>query len=385
MPKEEKYMTKEKLRIALFEPFYNGSHKQWADGLKKHSQHHIDLFTLPGKHWKWRMEGASVTFSNQLLASNTSYDLILATDMLNLGQFLAQTRAITQDTPVALYFHENQLLYPRKEDEEQGKETPPDFHYPFINFLSMMSADKVFFNSDYHRTELLKALPSFLKMFPDNRELSSIDDLAKKSETLYLGLDLSELDKHRVEKSRKKPLILWNHRWEYDKNPEDFFHTLSKLQQKCHDFELALLGQRFAQSPKIFDEFETKFKEEMVFNGYTASYGDYAKWLWEADILPVTSNQDFFGGSVVEAMYCNTLPILPNKLAYPEHIPQELHKRFLYNGDTQRLEKIEGVLNRNSVETNELIRKHVSRYDWKNCISTYDNALYEVYENKLRN
>ena len=30
----------------------------------------------------------------------------------------------------------------------------------------------------------------------------------------------------------KKPLILWNHRWEYDKNPTDFFKVLYKMQEK---------------------------------------------------------------------------------------------------------------------------------------------------------
>ena len=37
---------------------------------------------------------------------------------------------------------------------------------------------------------------------------------------------------------------------------------------------------------------------------------EYAKWLWKADIIPVTSNQEFFGASVMEAIYCNTWPIL---------------------------------------------------------------------------
>ena len=37
-----------------------------------------------------------------------------------------------------------------------------------------------------------------------------------------------------------------------------------------------------------------------------------------SDILPITSNQDFFGGSIIEAMYCETTPLLPKRLTYPE-------------------------------------------------------------------
>jgi len=50
-------------------------------------------------------------------------------------------------------------------------------------------------------------------------------------------------------------------------------------------------------------------------------FAEYAKWLWRADILPVTSRQEFFGASVVQALYCNCCALLPDRLAYPEHLP----------------------------------------------------------------
>jgi len=50
---------------------------------------------------------------------------------------------------------------------------------------------------------------------------------------LHVGIDFEQLAKLKPEKEglmgRKKsqpPLILWNHRWEYDKNPTDFFAEL---------------------------------------------------------------------------------------------------------------------------------------------------------------
>ena len=45
----------------------------------------------------------------------------------------------------------------------------------------------------------------------------------------HSDLNLSEGIAHAIKD--QDPVILWNHRWEYDKNPEFFFNTLSKLKK----------------------------------------------------------------------------------------------------------------------------------------------------------
>ena len=37
------------LNIVLIEPFFTGSHKAWADGYKKNSNHNINILFLKGK------------------------------------------------------------------------------------------------------------------------------------------------------------------------------------------------------------------------------------------------------------------------------------------------------------------------------------------------
>ncbi|MFO8112479.1 MAG: DUF3524 domain-containing protein, partial [Desulfosalsimonadaceae bacterium] len=43
--------------------------------------------------------------------------------------------------PAAIYMHENQLAYPIRPGETR------DLHYGFINYVSMLCADQVLFNS----------------------------------------------------------------------------------------------------------------------------------------------------------------------------------------------------------------------------------------------
>src|SRR3954466_7841381 len=100
------------MKILLLETFFTGSHKKWAEDFKCFSQHEIEIFSLSGSNWKWRMYGGAIS-----LASKASFfekdlgkvDLILATDMIDLNLFLSLTRKWSHNIPTAIYFHENQL------------------------------------------------------------------------------------------------------------------------------------------------------------------------------------------------------------------------------------------------------------------------------------
>ena len=308
--------------ILLIEPFFTGSHKSWAEAYARCSRHNIQILKLSGHFWKWRMHGGAVTLARKFMESDFKVEALIATDMLDLTTFLAITRSRTARLPTALYFHENQLTYPWSPTDRDSS-LQRDNHYSFINYISALVADVIFFNSNYHLHSFLGELPRFLKQFPDERELESVKKLEAKSRVLPLGLDLQKLDAFRPENAipNQKPLILWNHRWEYDKNPEVFFKALQILSEKGLEFEVVLLGKAYKKRPEIFTTIRSFLKKHLLFAGYVPDFGAYARWLWRADILPVTSIQDFFGGSVVEAIYTNCYSLLPDRLAYPEHLP----------------------------------------------------------------
>lgn len=301
-------------------------------------------------------------------------DLILATDMLDLTTFLSLTRHRSKGIPVALYFHENQITYPWSPDDADvalGRNN----QYGFINYTSALAADKVFFNSEFHRRSFTGALKGFLNQFPDHRGLDTIDVIKEKSEVLSLGMDLRALDAYRQEKSCGPPVLLWNHRWEYDKGPELFFSAMFRLKDEGVAFRLVVLGQGFGSYPAVFDEAKERLADRLLHFGYAEDFARYAELLWLSHILPVTSRQDFFGGSVVEAVYCGCYPILPRRLAYPEHLPGAMHQAHFYEGEKDFYGMLKAVLNDwqmgQSFNGNSLV-KH---YDWGRMAPLYDERF----------
>lgn len=357
------------MKIALVEPFYSGSHKMWADQLKTHSSHDIKLITLPGRHWKWRMQSAA-----PLLASKAndlkSVDLFICTDMINLPEFRAFLDPSKRSIPIYLYMHENQITYPWS-PQDQDVELERDHTYGIINLKSCLNADRIFFNSHYHLNSFFNALPSFLEKFPDDFFSQELGVLRNKSHVLYLGLELPTSFSTSIE---DPPTILWNHRWEFDKNPNSFFNTLFRLQKKGIEFELIVCGARGRRSPDIFNKARNRLKKQIIHWGFAESKADYISLLKRSDILPVSSYQDFFGISVIEAIACGVYPLLPDRLAYTEHIPTELQKDHLYKDETELYEKLLEYLQHPALPSSSLI-EYVQKYSWPQLIMKYDNLL----------
>jgi glycosyltransferase involved in cell wall biosynthesis len=371
------------MKILLVEPYFTGSHAAWAEGYRQASCHQVEVLSLPGRFWKWRMHGGAVTLARLLLESTQTPDLILTTDMLDLSTFLALSRQRTAGTPVALYFHENQLTYPWSPADRDIAQKR-DKHYGFINYTSALAADAVLFNSEYHQASFLAALPQLLRHFPDFNELDSVSQIRKKSRVMHLGLDLRRFDEYKLDEGDRTapqpPLILWHHRWEHDKRPEEFFKALTVLSEGGLDFKLAILGEQFSQQPEVFLTAKETLGRHIVQFGYVDSFGAYARWLWRSDIVPVTSIQDFFGASVVEAIYCNCFPLLPHRLAYPYIIPKPYHDHCFYEDFDDLVHRL-GQAITNITHTRKFsLRSEMIWYDWRTQSQIYDALLANMVD-----
>jgi hypothetical protein len=104
--------------------------------------------------------------------------------------------------------------------------------------------------------------------------------------------------------------------------------------------------------------------------GTVNSFDAYATLLSKCHLLPVTSRQDFFGISAVEAMYCDVLPILPDRLAFPEHIPYDLKADLIYKDEGELISKLRRYLNEDFAFDGKSM---VKGYDWAEVIHLYDD------------
>ena len=153
---------------------------------------------------------------------------------------------------------------------------------------------------------------------------------------------------------------------------------LKKLKDKRIDFNLIVIGESFGNSPKIFEKAKIEFKEHIIKWGYQKSIEDYIDSLFNSDIIPVTSNHDFFGTSVMEAVFCNVWPILPDRLSYKELFKDKGYIENIYTNDNQLMKKIEGAIKNIHQIRGKSLTKIAQEYDWKKLARVYDTEFEKI-------
>ena len=182
----------------------------------------------------------------------------------------------------------------------------------------------------------------------------------------------------------KPPLIIWNHRWGYDKHCEPFVEAIEALEAKGLDFRLAITGENFGKIPEAFENFDERFKSKILQYGYVSERAVYESWLQNSAIAVSTALQENYGMSMVEAMIMGCAPLLPNRLAYPEILPEAFHDYFLYHHKYDLVEKLATlVADFERCEPHlDILAKEMKAFLWSNLAAAYDTALEELATGK---
>ncbi|MBC8481190.1 MAG: DUF3524 domain-containing protein [Planctomycetes bacterium] len=363
------------MKILAIEPYYGGSHKAFLDSLQKLSCHEWTILKMPAYKWKWRMRGSAISFASEvkeLLGGGESWDVLFFSDMLNGAEFCGLCPQIASKAAKVMYFHENQLTYPVRFEDER------DYQFVMTNMTSALCCNEVWFNSAFHRDSFLDSLEVFIKRMPDNQPVGEVGRIREKSFVYPQGIWPIGTDGQR----RAGPLrILWAGRWEHDKRPEDFFEALKIIEDRV-DFELSVIGESFRDEPEIFGWAKEHFCERIVNWGYQKNRADYEDVLRDSDIIVSTAGHEFFGVGVVEAVSAGCVPLLPERLAYPEVFGgngDEFRSEFFYDGSVRGLaDKLAAAAEK--LANDELFpmggcEKIVEKYYWPKLISRYDIGL----------
>lgn len=323
------------MRVLYIEPFEGGSHAAFSRALSAAPGVTWTRLTLPGRHWKWRMRGSAAFFaSSHRDVLRGEFDLVFASSFLPLAELVGLVPELA-GVPSLLYFHENQLAYPWR--TEPGER---DYHFAFTQIVSALAATRCVFNSAYNRDSFMREGAKLLARMPDARLSQWAQTIGARSQVLGVPLELADvapvLAASETKRRARGPLILWNHRWEHDKNPDAFFAALDVLCAQDVPFELAVCGERYRRCPAVFEQLPERFAHRLVHLGYAEDRGAYEDLLRRADLVVSSANHEFFGVSVLEATHFGARPVVPNRLAYPELFPET----YRYEDDAQLAEHL---------------------------------------------
>jgi glycosyltransferase involved in cell wall biosynthesis len=304
-------------------------------GWRAHSAHEFDVLELPGRHWKWRMRHGAWTLAEKArerVRRGERYDAVVTTDMLDLPAWRGLAPLEIGRLPAAIYFHENQLMYPAPHDGSR------DLHFAYSNLMSAACADEVWFNSAWHRTGFLHACADLLERVPDHAPAAALERVEQRSRVLYPGFALG--NPSGDERDHGPCHFLWAARWEQDKAPEELFASMLRLRERGVQFRLSVIGWSGTGDQPLFKRSLAALREHIVHWGWQESREDYERALRAADVVVSTARHEFFGIAVVEAIAAGAFPLLPKRLAYPEVIARFARPALddgLYDGTVDHL------------------------------------------------
>ncbi len=361
-------MTDIKKHILLVEPYYGGSHRAFLEGLQAHVNLDFTLLSLPARKWKMRMQVSAPWMAQQifkLYQQGSRFDGILCSTFIDVAVLRSMLAAKGLHIPLAVYFHENQFAYPGQIQD------PATHQFTNINWTTALVADALFFNSRFNFESFLSGIKSLLKKAVDVDLLSTLEQIEKKSVVLYPGIDFSTIDRaERKADQPNLPVIVWNHRWEHDKDPETFFEAIFDLQDQGVDFKLVILGQHFRYQPEIFIQARKKLAAHILHFGYAENREEYAALLHQGDVVVSTARHEFFGISVLEAVRAGCRPLVPDRLSY-----RELYPRDYRYGQEPLGDALKRVLKKQSSGQREKHKKLAARFSWTMVAGIYKEQL----------
>ena len=354
------------LQILVLEPYYGGSHKLFLSGLSQ-LPFQFQFMTLPDRKWKWRMRLAAPYYATKLSTLGQRFDRILCSTYVDVAVFLGLTPAWVREVPLLTYFHENQFAYPVQVEEER------DLHFALTNMTTALASDSLAFNSAYNLTSFLDGVEKLLKPSHDLKLKNPCEIIRARSRVLPPGIDFSIIDAGEEPDRYQAPVIVWNHRWEHDKNPELFFEALFQLDREGLNFKLIVLGKSFKSHPLIFDEARKKLSHRLLHFGYAGSRRDYIRWLKHGDIAVSTARHEFFGIAIIEAVRAGCRPLLPRRLSYPELFPED----FLYDEEYFVHQLREAVLKKKRLSPIQA-RKLTTSFSWDTLAPAYKSWIEDA-------
>lgn len=409
------------------------SHVVWAEGYaracRRRHEHPIDVrvVVIPGDRWKFRMLCGGAEMSQYVEDDD---DVVVIDGMIEMTVLFSalQARAAmaassstdsvaTARPKVLVYLHENQITTPFVSDDRDVK-AQRQWQYAMSHYRSLLVADGFIFNSHKHCLDFQRELPKVInEQSPRDVAQWHLETckrlLQDKCFVLPYGLELHDLQSLVPTSEQKSdcassasqqhvlPTILWNARLEEDKDPGTFLEILKQVRDRRQrryqhqlrgqssssirlPFQLIVLGTDPSKDQTWYRRFREQHGDEILFIGFCNDRTEYSSWLSKAHIVVSTAQHETFGISIVESVYLGAIPLLPQRLSYPEIFsPHECELSF-YDTTTDavnRLLDLMDIVEEHSTKYDKVKQSAwdcAARYDWSRLGAVYDECFQDI-------
>lgn len=337
------------MKVLLLSGYDAVSHRIWRERIQSSFPNwQWTTLTQPPRHFAWRLRGNAMLWAaNESVILNATYDLLIATSMVDLSSLRGLVPGLAQ-IPTLLYFHENQFAYP------EGRQRSDNVEPMLVPIYSALCSDRLIFNSHYNQSTFLKGASNLSKRLPEPLPAELFNKL-ESSEVIPVPLPNWQLPES-TDANPEQLEVIWNHRWEYDKGPDLLLAIIEECWQQKLPIRFQVVGQQFREQPAAFEpinlklhEIATHFKWDPGQWGFVNAEEEYKSLLINADTVLSTASHDFQGLAIQEACLMNCSALAPNDLAYPEYLPPEcLYDQLQTEQQTATLvtDKLRGLLER---------------------------------------
>lgn len=353
-------------QLLYVETYNGGSHARVLEILRECSRHSITAVTLPPEHWRWRSIAAHHDVATIVEQEQVDRpDAIVLSGPVNVPSLLQMLPASWGSVPVAVYFHESQWTYPTERHDTRPYVTG------HLDALSV--ADRVWFNSEYHRDTFRNA--ALDHMSPRIRKLAR-HVLASRWGRTRIVYPPVRIDTSRFPAPvpRTIPRILWAARWVREKRPDRFVAAIERLNDAGIDFEVVILG---AGAELHEHAAYRRIAGLVTVSGAIPARADYEAITASCDIVISTTDHEFFGVAILEAALSGVLPVLPRAHAYPETLPSA---HFYPGGDLNALVRVAQAALRHSWGAHRPWISDARRFLPHRTVEAFDMACDELVD-----
>ncbi len=320
------------MHILVLSAYHAASHDYWQSGLLTAlPEHRWDTLTLPPRYFNWRIRGNPLSwYSEDRPELKTQYDLIIATSTVDVATLRGLIPA-WRNTRWVVYFHENQFAYPPSPEGNVHQQVEPQM----VNLYAALAADALWFNSSFNLDSLIEGCEALCRKLPDRVPAGGwFQHLREKAQVLPVPLQENKRPQPRADVVPASKLrVVWNHRWEYDKGVDRLLALVKELNRRALPARLTLLGQRFRNLPPAMTELLALPAGSVVVEcpDFIEDRAPYLDLLSQQDVVLSTSLHDFQGLSIMEAVQAGCVPLLPDRLCYPDFFDAQYRYSSLPN------------------------------------------------------